>query len=67
VWFEDRGNRINVFIVTKDVRNSTLDPIFEARLALYSQYPYISFNFELNPVDLEQKQLDNYFQNYPSS
>ncbi|MCI0613490.1 hypothetical protein L0244_10920 [bacterium] len=62
VWIEDRGKQINVYIMTKDVRNSTLDLIFDARLALYSQYSYISFNFELNPVDLEQKQLDNYIQ-----
>jgi hypothetical protein len=62
VWVEDRGKQINVYIMTRDVRNSTLDPIFDARLALYSQYPYVSFNFELNPVDLEQKQIDNYIQ-----
>jgi hypothetical protein len=62
VWFEDRGKQFNVYVMTKDVRNSTLDPIFDARLALSSQYPYISFNFELNPVDLEQKQIDNHIQ-----
>lgn len=62
VWIEDRGKQINVYVNTTDVRNATLDPIFDAQLALYSQYPYISFNFELNPVDLEQKQLDNHLQ-----
>lgn len=62
VWFEDRGKQFNIYVMTKDVRNSTLDPIFDARLALSSQYPYISFNFELNPVDLEQKQIDHHIQ-----
>jgi hypothetical protein len=62
VWLEDLGKQINVYINTKDVRNATLDPIFDARLALNSEYPYISFDFALNPVDLEQKELDNLVQ-----
>jgi hypothetical protein len=62
VWLEDLGKQINVYVMTNDVRDSTLDPIFDARLALNSEYPHISFDFELNPIDLEQKQLDNLIQ-----
>ncbi len=59
VWFEDRGKQINVFIVTKDVRNSTLHPIFDAQYELESMYKHLSFNFEVNSLNLEEKQKYN--------
>lgn len=59
VWLEDLGKQINVIIETKNVRNSTLDPIFDARIDVMQKYPYLSFNFELNPVDFEQKLFAN--------
>lgn len=63
VWLEDLGKQINVIIETKDVRDATLDPIFDARIEIMQKYPYLSFNFELNPVDFEQKLLDNKIRN----
>lgn len=55
VWLEDLGKEVNVLIITKDVRNATLDPIFDAKMAMRNHYPYVKFNFELNPVDFEKK------------
>lgn len=62
VWLEDLGTEVNVLIMTKDVRNSTLDPIFDAKMALLNHYPYVKFNFELNPVDFEKKLCYNQIQ-----
>jgi len=62
VWVEDQGKQINVYINTRDVLNATLDSIFDVRLVLSSQYPHLFFDFELNPVDLDQKQIDHHIQ-----
>ncbi|NUO82788.1 hypothetical protein HUU05_22175 [candidate division KSB1 bacterium] len=62
VWIEDLGKEVNVLIITKDVRNATLDPIFDAKMAMLNHYPYVKFNFELNPVDFEKKLFYNQIQ-----
>lgn len=62
VWIEDLGKEVNVLIITKDVRNATLDPIFDAKMAMLNHYPYVKFNFELNPVDFEKKLSYNQIQ-----
>jgi hypothetical protein len=62
VWIEDLGKEVNVLIMTKDVRNATLDPIFDAKMAMLNHYPYVKFNFELNPVDFEKKLSYNQIQ-----
>lgn len=62
VWIEDLGKEVNVLIITKDVRNATLDPIFDAKMAMLNHYPYVKFSFELNPVDFEKKLSYNQIQ-----
>ncbi len=59
VWLEDLGKKINVLINTEDVRNTTLHPIFDAQYALESEFKNLSFHFEINPLDLEEKQKYN--------
>ena len=59
-WVENYGANVNVVIEADNIRNFTLDRVFDAKMNLISKYPIVQFHFEINPVDIEKRRRDVY-------
>jgi len=49
-------------VITNNIRNATLYPVFDVQYDLESEFEHLTFHFDINPLDLEQMQAANRIQ-----